>query len=59
MLTRENLIKQITDQLSWVEVSTRNRGLQGLFDQNVISEQFFAELLNTAFVNGDVVDYIE
>jgi hypothetical protein len=49
MLTRENLIKQITYQLSCLEVSTRNRGLQGLFDQNVIAEQFFAELLNTAF----------
>lgn len=49
MIAKENLIKQITDSLSWIEVSTRNRGLQGLFDQHVISEHFFAELLNTAF----------
>lgn len=49
MIAREDLIKQITDDLSWMEVSTRNRGLQGLFDQHVISEHFFAGLLNTAF----------
>jgi hypothetical protein len=49
MLAKEDLIKQITDNLSWIEVSTRNRGLQGLFDQHVISEHFFAGLLNIAF----------
>ena len=49
VIAREDLIKQITDDLSWMEVSTRNRGLQGLFDQHVISEHFFAGLLNTAF----------
>lgn len=49
MIAKEYLIKQITDNLSWIEVSTRNLGLQGLFDQHVIAEHFFASLLNTAF----------
>jgi len=49
MIAKENRIKLITDTLSWIEVSTQNRGLQGLFDQHIICEHFFAELLNTAF----------
>lgn len=49
VLNKENLLKEINYRLTIVEVSTRNLGFQNLFDQNIICEDFFAGLLNTAF----------
>lgn len=49
VLNKENLLKEINYRLTIVEISTRNLGFQNLFDQNIICEDLFAGLLNTAF----------
>jgi len=49
MFIKENLLKEINHCLSVVVVSTQNLGFIRLFDQNIICEDFFAGLLNTAF----------
>ena len=46
---KEDLLKEINYRLSVVVVSTQNLGFLNLFDQNIICEDFFAGLLNTAF----------
>lgn len=49
MLKREKFIKNITDGLSWLEISTRRRGKMRLFDQNILAEDFVAKLLNIIY----------
>ncbi len=49
LLRRENLIKEISDALALLELSTRNKGLIRLYDQNIISEYFVAKMLNIVF----------
>jgi hypothetical protein len=49
MMKKEDCIKNISDGLAYLEVSTRNRGLLGLFDQHIIAEDFVAKLLNTIY----------
>ncbi|HIJ66356.1 MAG TPA: SMEK domain-containing protein [Candidatus Hydrogenedentes bacterium] len=49
VFAKENFLKEINNGLAKIEISIRNLGFQGLFDQNVLCEGFFAGLLNTAF----------
>ncbi|MDB9318557.1 SMEK domain-containing protein [Nodularia spumigena CS-591/04] len=49
MLTKEHNIKNISDGLSFLQVSTLNRGILGLFDQHIIAENFVAKLLNIIY----------
>jgi hypothetical protein len=49
MMKKEHFIKNISDGLAYLEVSTRNRGKLGLTDQNIIAEDFVAKILNTIY----------
>ncbi len=49
MLKQEQLIKNISDNLGILEYTTRNRGLIGLVDQNIIAESFMAKVLNIIY----------
>lgn len=49
VLIREELLKNICDKLGELELSIKNRGLLHLYDQNLISEDFFADFLNILF----------
>jgi hypothetical protein len=49
MLKNEKFIKNIIDGLSWLEISTRRRGKMRLFDQNILAEDFVANLLNIIY----------
>ncbi|MBE9106260.1 SMEK domain-containing protein, partial [Nostoc cf. edaphicum LEGE 07299] len=52
--------KKISDGLAILEFSLENRGLIGLFDQNIVAQSFFAKLLNIIYgydlINLDTVD---
>jgi hypothetical protein len=54
MLTREEYLKKITDTLALIETSVRNRVVLNLYDNNIISEDFFPGLLN--FIYGLKLD---
>ncbi|WP_375492988.1 SMEK domain-containing protein [uncultured Nostoc sp.] len=60
MLRQEQLQKKISDGLAILEFSLENRGLIGLFDQNIVAQSFFAKLLNIIYgydlINLDTVD---
>lgn len=49
MLTRQDYIGKITDTFALLETSFRNRILLNLYDSNIISEDFFAGLLNIIY----------
>ncbi|MDB9316974.1 MULTISPECIES: SMEK domain-containing protein [Cyanophyceae] len=49
MLKREKFIKNISDHLSWLEISTRRRVKMRLLDQNILAEDFVAKLLNIIY----------
>lgn len=46
MLTKQDYIQKISDTFALLETSFRNRVLLNLYDSNIISEDFFAGLLN-------------
>jgi len=49
MLTKQDYIGKITDTFALLETSFRNRILLNLYDSNIISEDFFAGLLNIIY----------
>jgi hypothetical protein len=49
MFIKEVLLKQISDSLAVLEVSTRNRGFMHLLDQNIIAESFCGNMLNIIY----------
>jgi len=49
MFIKEELLKRISDGLAVLEVSTRNRGLMHLLDQNIIAESFCGDRLNIIY----------
>lgn len=49
MLKKQDYIQKITDTFALLETSYRNRVLLNLYDSNIISEDFFAGLLNILY----------
>lgn len=49
MFIKEELLKRISDGLAVLEVSTRNRGLMHLLNQNIIAESFCGDMLNIIY----------
>lgn len=49
MLVREEYLKKITDTLSLLQLSVKNRAILHLFDTNTVAETFFAEFLNALY----------
>lgn len=49
MLKKEIFLKNIEHGITYLEVSTRNRGRLRLFDQHIIAEDFVAKLLNIIY----------
>ena len=49
MLSKQDYIQKVTDTFALLETSFRNRILLNLYDSNIISEDFFAGLLNIIY----------
>lgn len=49
MLSKQDYIEKVTDTSALLETSFRNRILLNLYDSNIISEDFFAGLLNIIY----------
>lgn len=49
MLRKEDLLKEISDNLSILEVSLQNRSDMRLYDENILAESFFASFLNIMY----------
>jgi hypothetical protein len=49
MLRREDYIKQISDDLAWLQKSLEFKISAGLLDANIIAEDFVKDLLNVIF----------
>ena len=46
---RTDALEVIADGLGWIKMSCELRGLLKLFDNNVVAQRFFCQLLNAAF----------
>ena len=46
---RTDALAVISDGLAWIKISCEQRGLLRLFDNNVVAQRFFCQLLNAAF----------
>jgi hypothetical protein len=46
---RTDALAVIADGLAWIKMSCEQRGLLKLFDNNVVAQRFFCQLLNAAF----------
>ena len=49
MLLKQDYIQKVTDTFALPETSFRNRILLNLYDSNIISEDFFAGLINIIY----------
>lgn len=49
MLNRRTILVDIADTLAYLEVSVRNSTILRLYDINIVSEDFFCELLNKVY----------
>ena len=50
MLEREQCLKEISDKLAYLETVIEFRNEAGFYDLNIVSETFYADLINLFMV---------